>query len=205
MDTKPKKISNRIIVTIAFALIIFGICILLSNYISGKIDLVYENFNIDSFVEEQDEKYTEEIASSEAVKKLTENQANYLGLLEIDKIGLSRGFYSKESNLNNVNRNVTILEASDYPDKVGGNVIFAAHSGSSYLGFFKHLYKLDIGDTARITYKGKKYNYKITKIYYENKDGDIAIQRNKNKSTLTLITCTKDDNTKQTVYILERF
>jgi len=35
MDTKPKKISNRIIVTIAFALIIFGICILLSNYISG--------------------------------------------------------------------------------------------------------------------------------------------------------------------------
>ena len=41
-------------------------------------------------------------------------------------------------------------------------------------------------------------------VYKEEKDGTIAIYRNKEKSTLTLITCTKNDNAKQTVYILER-
>ena len=48
------------------------------------------------------------------------------------------------------------------------------------------------------------YTYKVVNIYKEEKDGTIAIYRNKEKSTLTLITCTKNDNTKQTVYILER-
>ena len=38
---------------------------------------------------------------------------------------------------------------------------------------------------------------------YEEKDGDVRIFRNKEVSVLTLITCTKDDNTKQTVYIAE--
>jgi len=203
MDTKT-RITNRIIVTIAFALIVLGICILLNDYISGKIDKAYEDFNVNSFVEVDAE--VEEIVQSEAALAVTETpKEEYLGLLEIDKISLSRGFYSKESELNNVNRNITILKESDYPDKKNGNVILVAHSGNSYLGYFKNLYKLKKEDTARLTYKGKTYNYRITDIYYENKDGDVAIYRNTDKQTLTLITCTKDDDTKQTVYILERY
>lgn len=204
MDTKP-KITNRIIVTIAFALIILGFCILFYDYICGKIDKVYEDFNVDAFVEVEAEE-VEEVEQSEVVKEITETpKEEYLGLLEIDKIELSRGFYSKDSELNNVNRNIMILKESDYPDKKNGNVILVAHSGSSYLGYFKNLYKLQKNDTAKLTYKDKTYNYKITDIYYENKDGDVAIYRNTDKSTLTLITCTKDDDTKQTVYILERY
>jgi len=205
MDTKT-KITNRIIVTIAFALIILGFCILFYDYISGKIDKVYEDFNVDAFTEVEIEEEPQEVVQSETVKEITETpKEEYLGLLEIDKIGLSRGFYSKESELNNVNRNITILKESDYPDKKNGNVILVAHSGSSYLGYFKNLYKLQKGDVAKITYKDKTYNYKITDIYYENKDGDVAIYRNTDKQTLTLITCTKDDDTKQTIYILERY
>ena len=71
------------------------------------------------------------------------------------------------------------------------------------IGFFKHLYQLVIGDMAYITYKGHKYEYQITNIYDENKDGDVTIYRNKNKNTLTLITCTKDSDTLQTIYIFE--
>ena len=47
----------------------------------------------------------------------------------------------------------------------------------------------------------KKYVYKIDKIYNEKKTGRVRILRNKNNTTLTLITCTKDDNYHQTVYI----
>ena len=50
----------------------------------------------------------------------------------------------------------------------------------------------------------KSWIVPVVNIYKEEKDGTIAIYRNKEKSTLTLITCTKNDNAKQTVYILER-
>ena len=52
-----------------------------------------------------------------------------------------------------------------------------------------------------IYYNNKKYVYKIDKIYNEKKTGRVRILRNKNNTTLTLITCTKDDNYHQTVYI----
>ena len=52
-------------------------------------------------------------------------------------------------------------------------------------------------------YNNKKYTYKIVNIYNQTKKGSLNIYRDTNKTTLTLITCTKDDKTNQTVYILE--
>ena len=63
--------------------------------------------------------------------------------------------------------------------------------------------KLNIGDYAYVNYKNHKYTYKIVNIYEQEKTGKIAIYRNLNKNTLTLVTCTKDSRTKQTIYILE--
>ena len=51
------------------------------------------------------------------------------------------------------------------------------------------------------SYNNKKYIYKIDNIYNEEKTGKVRIFRNKNKTTLTLITCTKDDDYHQTIYI----
>ena len=45
--------------------------------------------------------------------------------------------------------------------------------------------------------------YKIVNIYDEEKTGRVRILRDKEKTTLTLITCTKDDKYHQTVYIAE--
>ena len=54
-----------------------------------------------------------------------------------------------------------------------------------------------------MSYKGKKYTYKIVNIYTQPKVGNIAIYRDYSKTTLTLITCTNNDSTTQTVYIAE--
>ena len=54
-----------------------------------------------------------------------------------------------------------------------------------------------------IKYNNKIYTYKIVNIYTEAKDGVVTIYRDERKSCLTLITCTKDDKTTQTIYILE--
>ena len=65
------------------------------------------------------------------------------------------------------------------------------------------MYQLVIGDVASVTYKNKKYTYKIVNIYEQDKTGKIAIYRDLEKTGLTLVTCTKDKKDKQTIYILE--
>ena len=60
---------------------------------------------------------------------------------------------------------------------------------------------LEINDTIIIHYNNLKYVYKIDNIYNEEKTGTVRIFRNSNKTTLTLITCTKDDDYHQTIYI----
>ena len=142
--------------------------------------------------------------TNEEIKKPTNNpDINYLAFLEIPKINLNQGLLPINSLYNNVNCHVEILKISDLPDKINGNFILAAHSGTSSIAYFRNLYKLKLDDLASIIYNNKKYTYKIVNIYNQTKKGSLNIYRDTNKTTLTLITCTKDDKTNQTVYILE--
>ena len=65
------------------------------------------------------------------------------------------------------------------------------------------LYQLQIGNDAYVTYNGNRYHYKLVNIYNVPKVGKVRVVRSFNKTTLTLITCTKNDLSSQTVYILE--
>lgn len=128
---------------------------------------------------------------------------NYLAFLEIPKINLNQGILPKTSYYNNVNYHVQILDISDLPDVINGNMVLAAHSGSSNIAYFKNLYKLTKDDKAYIIYNNKKYSYQVVNIYNQIKKGSLNIYRDLTKTTLTLITCTKNDKNSQTVYILE--
>lgn len=154
------------------------------------------------------ENVEEEPAVEEPTEEVKEDNNNYiyeeyLGVLDIPKINFYKGFYSKTSSLNNVQFNLFVLKESDYPDVVNGNLIIAGHSGNYSNSYFNDLYKLSIDDTVTVHYQGKDYIYKITKIYNEKKTGIVRILRNRNKTSLTLITCTNGDNYHQTIYIAE--
>ena len=192
------KLSNKAIVIITFSLVIIGILLLSSDYLKSKKDLAYEKIRVSLFVKNEDNT-PKNVDEEEEVVEVLPN--NYLGILTIDKINLSQGFYDKDNPDNNISKNITFLEPTNYPDEKNGNVILVAHSGSSSIAYFKNLYELAIGDTAQIRYKGRTYDYKIENIYNEEKDGDVTIYRDTNRNTLTMITCTKNDDTKQTVYI----
>ena len=85
-----------------------------------------------------------------------------------------------------------------------GNFILVAHSGDAYISFFAYLYKLNIGDFAYVTYGGIKYKYQLVKIEEQEKTGVVAIHRpNYQIKGLTLITCTKDNDFAQSIYIFE--
>lgn len=129
--------------------------------------------------------------------------SKYLGVLEIPKIGLKRGFYNVDSPYNNIQYNVSIVNGSNLPDVDKGNLILMAHSGRAAISYFEYLYYLNIGDYAYVTYAGNKYAYKLVNIYDVEKTGKVKIVRSYNKTTLTLITCTKNNDKAQTVYILE--
>ena len=191
-------------------LIIIGITLLLSNYIADKREQVFSAMNLELSIPEkeleenkEEEKEEEKETSNDTeIKEPIENYEQYKGTLEIPKIGFNKGFYKKGSSLNDVKFNIKILDVSAYPDEPKGNVIIIGHSGNYSNSYFANLYKLEKNDIAIISYEGKKYTYQINNIYTDSKDGIVAIYRDKTKQTLTLITCTKDDETTQTIYIM---
>jgi len=212
-----KKNNNyKETIIVGVILITFGITLLSNNYLKTKREEAFNDMNLlllDSFqteeVNKEEESLTIENNETQEEVKQENNQVQidyepYTGILKIPKIGLERGFYDKNSNLNNVDYNILFHTNSNYPNEVNGNVILASHSGTSSISYFKKLYLLENDDLAYITYNGKTYTYKVINIYYEEKDGNVAIYRDINKTILTLITCTKDDNSKQTIYILEQ-
>lgn len=200
-----KKNNLKFQVAAGVILIISGIPLLLSNYIKEKRDVVFSEMNLVlSEINTRDIENVEE-EPTEEVKEDNNNYIyeEYLGVLDIPKINFYKGFYSKTSSLNNVQFNLFVLKESDYPDVVNGNLIIAGHSGNYSNSYFNDLYKLSIDDTVTVHYQGKDYIYKITKIYNEKKTGTVRILRNRNKTSLTLITCTNGDNYHQTIYIAE--
>ena len=205
-----KKNNLKFQVAAGVILIISGIPLLLSIYIKEKRDVVFSEMNLVlSEINTRDiENVEEEPAVEESTEEVKEDNNNYtyeeyLGVLDIPKINFYKGFYSKTSSLNNVQFNLFVLKESDYPDVVNGNLIIAGHSGNYNNSYFNDLYKLSIDDTITVHYQGKDYIYKITKIYNEKKTGTVRILRNRNKTSLTLITCTNGDNYHQTIYIAE--
>ena len=129
---------------------------------------------------------------------------DYIGYLTISKLGLKQGFVSPKSRYNNVDYNIAIAEGSTFPDKEKGNFILMGHSGYGYNSYFASLHRLEIGDKATVTYKNKKYTYQLVKIDMQDKTGKVAIFRDFDKTCLTLITCTYEDEFHQSIYIFEQ-
>lgn len=212
---KNLKLKNSTILSIGVIIIIIGIGFALFEYFGEKKNKVFSEMNIMLYESE----LPENISSEEELNiKKDENpieedpnepekpenpEFSYNGILEIPNINLKRGFLDLNSRYNNVDYNITVIRGSTLPNEENNNLILAAHSGICPVCYFDDLYKLSIGDSAYIYYNSVKYSYQITNIYEVEKNGSVAIYRNYNKKTLTLITCTRNSNTKQTVYILE--
>ena len=205
---KKKRISPSTVALIGAFVITIGGFFILYNFISDKKLFAYDYMNEQIYDNRENEIYdvnTTEVNTDEEETNTKNYQdiESYIGYLEIPKIKFRRGFYNTDSKLNTVEANIEIIKGSEMPDVTNGNLIIAGHSGTGWKAFFKNLYKLEVGDEAIVTYAGINYKYKITNIYKQNNTGTVSIKRNYDKTTLTLITCTKDDSSTQTIYIAE--
>lgn len=211
--------SKNLKIIFSFIILFIGIFIFASEYLESKKIAVYDYMNELYYNEEitvadieeieettNVEENNEEESKEDTSYKFNESQEDnsiYIGYLNIPDINLRKGFTEKNSKYNTVSKNIEILNASDYPDKENGNVIFAAHSGNSSVSYFKKLHLINKGAQVYIEYNGITYTYQITDIYTVAKTGKAEIKRKKGVSSITLITCTKNDNSTQTIYIGE--
>lgn len=212
-----RRLSKNVKITLSILLIFIGIALISLTYFSGiKSNLFnYKNINlleqeivlpepVEEIIEIDTTVPTEVVSTTvPTTTKKVSKKDSYIGYLEIPKIKVKRGFLSVNSKYNSVKYNVMLIKGSDMPDVKNGNLILAAHRGNSSVSFFENLYKLNNGDTAKITYNGKVYTYKLVDDYLVPKTGNITISRNADATTLTLITCTRYGNDTQTVFVFE--
>lgn len=201
-----EKIKDNLITIIGILLIIISISVVMyDNYkdnqkVLENVELVENFFEIENNpVEEQKE---EVVINDEEDKKTSSSPTyNYIAVLEIPSIKLKRGLVDYKSKYNNVKYNIQIIEHSQMPDIENSNLILAGHNGTSNVSFFNDLDKLKEDSLVYVYYNNIKYIYKINNNYEVKKDGKVEIIRNRNKTTITLITCKKDSEDKQLVYI----
>ena len=196
---KIRKIDkSKIIVFCSFSIILLSLFFITYNlYSKYKIEK-NNDIQIQEYFEVQDTLNVEEIKSDNKQNN-TYIKENYFAILEIPKINLYRGFYSINSKLNKVNKNIQILKESTMPNVNNSNLILVAHSGNSKVAFFKNLYKLSINDIAYIYYENNTYTYNLIDTYEIEKNGTFTTTKN-NRNTLTLITC-KPKSNKQIVFV----
>ncbi len=199
--------KSRLIILVGSLLIIMGVCVVGGKYVYNYFCDKTEGIKIQEFYKEQESIDTEstdnEIPKEQEDQEVkTETKIDYVAVIKIPKINLEKGLCKKGTWCNNVNKNIQILEEASYPDTENGNFILAGHSGSGRTAYFKNVYKLNVNDEISIIYGGFEYKYKITNIYDIEKTGNANIIRNRDKTTLTLITCRQKTN-KQIIVISE--
>ena len=203
MLKRKENKSNKSLVILGSLFLISGLSLFFLTSYTGFKTKTDEDIALDNFyIEEQQEKISDNTTTKEVVEEKKETSINYIAVLRIPKINLKRGLVDKDSKYNNIKYNIMIHKESDAPDKEGGNVILVAHSGTAGVSYFRNVDKLSLDDEIYLDYNSQTYSYKITNIYDIEKTGIAPIRKETTKSTITLITCRHNTN-KQIVVIAE--
>ena len=117
---------------------------------------------------------------------------DYVAYLDIPKIDFKMGLYAQDNYKNDIEYNIAFHDISEFPNN-NSNTVVMGHSGTSEISFFDNLKKLSTGDSIYFYYDRHLYEFIIDTKYLVKKDGTLDIIRNKDKMTLTLITCYLDD------------
>ena len=164
MSEKKNKLNNRKKTTIGILSIVLGISFLTFNYFDKKIDYAYTYMNNQVFAynetkqqeepkpepKKKDEEEVEIVQEDNIDPNPYDSDYNYIGTLEVPKIGLKKGFVDINSTDNNVDQNIAIMQGSSYPNVSRGNLIIAGHSGTAWNSFFNDLYQVEKGDVIYV-------------------------------------------------------
>ena len=194
LKRKENKMDKRksLLLVIGSLLIFISIFLFIFNYYNSYKDDLKEQKNLDDFYQEQEEIKEINKNNKEDIEKVKVD-SNYIAVLKIDKINLEKGLYEIGNSLNNVDHNIEILSGSNMPNVENGNLVLASHNGYLKESYFRNLYKVEIHDKISVFYDSYEYIYEVINTYKVEKTGTVKVIRNNNKNTLTLITCSGDN------------
>ena len=127
-------------------------------------------------------------ASTISNNNINIKNSDIIGEIIIPKINIDKPLFRVQSPENNIEKNITILKESIFPDKDNSIMLLAAHSGTGEIAYFNDLDKLTIEDEIILIINKTKYIYKVNNIWEEKKNGYININK-ENKKQLVLTTC----------------
>lgn len=185
------------LVTIGIA--ILGFYLIYNKSIEKRAsDSVNDYINDTSIVEEVEieDKNKEQIKEKESSSK----SINYTAIIEIPTIDLKQGVVDSTKNFSSINYAISVDKNSNYPNE-SGNFILYAHSGNSYISYFRKLNKVNINDNVYIYFNGVKYHYVIYDKYDIKKTGKAKVITSKSDNYITLITCNQDKKGYQIVVL----
>ncbi len=137
-------------------------------------------------------------ASITSNKNINIKNSDIIGEIIIPKINIDKPLFRVQSPENNIEKNITILKESIFPDKDNSIMLLAAHSGTGEIAYFNELDKLNIEDEIILIINKTKYIYKVNNIWEEKKNGYININKSNNKK-LILTTCSPTNNNYQLI------
>ncbi len=108
------------------------------------------------------------------------NKSNYYGFLIIPSLNMTYGFYDTQSKLNDVNKNVALIDSN-----IENTYILAAHSGMGNLAYFNDLKYLRKKDKIYLKFENKTLEYEVVNIRSNIKNGKIRIKNKENQLILT--------------------
>ena len=192
---KKEEKRNRFILLILSIIFILSGTFLIGIKIVKPIikkqeeDKALEEFYKNEIIIDNEIDKVDKTSSVEEKQEKSKSKLEYVAVLKIPKIKLEKGIVGKNSKYNSVDYGIEVLDSSDTPDVEKGNIILCAHAGNSKVSYFRELDLLKVGDVVMLIYKGKTYQYEIVDIYSIKKTGTAPIRRDRDKSTITLITC----------------
>lgn len=104
----------------------------------------------------------------------------YYGYLVIPAIEMKLGFFSYDSSLNTVSKNVELIDTG-----IKNTYLLAAHSGIGPLAYFNDLRYLKENDDVYLEFKNKTLHYKVSNIKSETKTGSLKLKNVEEQIVLT--------------------
>lgn len=123
---------------------------------------------------------------------------NQIGYIKINSLNIDEKLYKINSPENTVDKHVTILKESIFPDNDNSIVFIAAHSGTGDIAYFKNLDLIKENDTIILNLNNKNYEYYVKEMWEEPKNGYININKEEKKQ-LILTTCSPKNYRKQLI------
>ena len=159
-------------------LIVLGVSMISYKWISEYLENKSIRTEVDSFFEKP---FVDEGVMPEEV------DAEAMGVIGIESIGVSH-LVMQSDNWDYLNRYVVA-----WPDKTldSGNFSIAGHNGACASCVFRDFDKLNMGEVVTLTTKDKIYTYEIFEIKIVDYTDVSVLSDFKDKTTLTLVTCSK--------------